>query len=83
MSAPTNLHRDIGRMEGKLDAVLSEMRGGLRLAHQRLDEHQKEIELLKQEDAERHGAIRLAKWLWGAILALLGIFLGLLGSHLK
>jgi hypothetical protein len=65
MSAPTNLHRDIGRIEGKLDAVLSEMRDGLRQAHKRLDGHDEDIEALKKESNQRHGVVKAALWFWG------------------
>lgn len=71
--APTNLHRDLGRMEGKLDAVLSEMRDGLRQAHKRLDDHDEDIAALKKESNERHGAVKVALWLWGAITVLVGL----------
>lgn len=82
MSAPTNLHRDLGRIEGKLDAVLSEMRRDISSAHDRLDDHEKRIRAQEDQEHERGGAIKAARWLWGAITALLGLLGGVAGGHL-
>jgi hypothetical protein len=84
MSAPTNLHRDLGRIEGKLDAVLSDMRSQLR-------DHEDRLKVLEDDATEHKGAVAerkrlaaLAKWLWGAVIGLVGILGGALGSgHLR
>ena len=82
MAVPTNLHRDLGRIEGKLDAVLSETRAQLR-------DHEARIKVLEAVSREEQGAAqerkRLAafgKWLWGAIMAALGLLGGILGAKL-
>ena len=84
MSAPTNLHRDLGRIEGKLDAVLSETRAQLR-------DHEARIKVLEVDNTEHKGAVAerkrlaaIAKWLWGAVIGLLGLLGGAIGSgHLR
>ena len=84
MSAPTNLHRDLGRIEGKLDAVLSDMRSQLR-------DHEDRIKVLEENDVKHEGAVEerkrlaaLAKWAWGAVIAVIGLFGGLMGTgHIK
>ena len=82
MALPTNLHRDLGRIEGKLDAVLSDMRSQLR-------DHETRISALEDTDKVNRGAVQerkrlaaLGKWLWGAITAALGLIGGALGGHL-
>lgn len=79
MSAPTNLHRDIGRLEGKLDAVLVEMRGSLMQAHAILDNHGQRLEAIETLEDQRRGAVKAARWLWGGLTAALGLLIGLLG----
>lgn len=84
MSAPTNLHRDLGRIEGKLDAVLSDMRSQLR-------DHETRIQALEDDNLKHTGAVEerkrlaaLAKFAWGAVTALVGLLGGLLGSgHIR
>lgn len=82
MSAPTNLHRDLGRIEGKLDAVITEMRASITGAHSRLDDHEKRIRAQEDREQERSGAVKAARWLWGAGTAALGLLGGAFGGHL-
>lgn len=82
MAAPTNLHRDLGRMEGKLDAVLSEMRSGLREAHSRLDDHEKRLRHQEDRETQQTGAIKAARWLWGVLTAAFGLLGGITGAQL-
>lgn len=74
MAAPTNLHRDLGRIEGKLDAVLSEARAAIR-------DHEARIRVLEEVHTEQTGAVKAARWLWGALMALVGFLGGSLGGH--
>jgi hypothetical protein len=73
MSAPTNLHRDLGRIEGKLDAVLSDMRSDIR-------DHEARIQKLEEADGERRGAVKAARWAWGFLTAAIGALAGAFGG---
>jgi hypothetical protein len=55
-------------MEGKLDAVLSEMRSGLREAHTRLDRHEVDIQSLKDLRTEATGIFKATRWFWLAVV---------------
>lgn len=74
--------RDFGRLEGKLDAVLSEMRGRQRDAERRLGDLETWRKSVDLREGERTGAIKAARWLWGVITATLGLLGGVLGGHL-
>lgn len=80
MAAPTNLHRDLGRIEGKIDAVLGEMRRDVRRAHSRLDEHDERLIIIEKRETERSGAVKAARWLWGGGTVFLGWLSGMLGG---
>lgn len=80
MAAPTNLHRDLGRIEGKLDAVIGEMRRDVRRAHSRLDEHEGRLDVIENREVARSGALRAARWLYGAFVAVIGYVSGALGG---
>lgn len=69
-------------MEGKLDAVLSEMRGSLRSLSVTVKDHDTRILRLEETEAERTGAVKAARWLWGLITALIGLVMGTLGGHI-
>jgi hypothetical protein len=73
MSVPTNLHRDLGRIEGKLDAVLADMRS-------QLGDHETRIRVLEDDKDQRAGAVKAARWLWGSLTAAFGIVAGAFGS---
>jgi len=80
MAAPTNLHRDLGRIEGKLDAVIGEMRRDVRRAHERLDDHGKRLEVIEDREVGRAATVRAARWLYGAGVAVVGYVSGALGG---
>lgn len=80
MAAPTNLHRDLGRIEGKLDAVIGEMRRDVRRAHSRIDDHETRIEVLEEREVARSGAVKAARWLYGALTVALGWIAGMFGG---
>lgn len=80
MAAPTNLHRDLGRIEGKLDAVIADMRRENRRAHDRLDDHDGRIKALETLEENRRGAIKAARWLWGAGTIAVGWVSGMIGG---
>ena len=82
MSAPTNLHRDLGRIEGKLDAVLGEIRGDIGRLRQGHDELDQRVTRIEKAEAERHGAMKLARLLWGALAGLIGAVAGAAASAL-
>lgn len=73
MNTPTpDIHRALGRVEGKLDAVLAEFRGTLAVHGARLDGHDADIEGLKAIESERVGMMKAGKALWFALAALAG-----------
>lgn len=76
-----DLERSLGRLEGKLDAVLSEMRGRLRSAETRLDDIEGWRKRIDARESERSGAVKAARWLYGALTALIGLIGGALGGR--
>lgn len=80
MAAPTNLHRDLGRIEGKLDAVIGEMRRDVRRAHTRLDDHEVRIETIEKREDERAGGLKVLRLVWAIATAFIGWVAGTVGG---
>lgn len=82
MTEDTHLHRDLGRIEGKIDGFMQEIRGSFTDLRASRDDHEKRISALEKVETERAAVVRAGRWLWGAIMAAVGVFGGYLGSHL-
>ena len=78
----TLLHRDFGRLEGKLDGLLSEVRELRHGVAKRLEDHETRINRLEEIEDERRGSLRVLRWLWSAIGVIGGLLGGIIGSRL-
>lgn len=79
MTAPDgNLQRSIGRMEGKMDALLVSV-GQIGA---QLQDHDGRIRKLEEADASTHGSFKVIHALWMAAAGILGaLFAKLTGIH--
>jgi len=68
MTSETDLHRAFGRMEGKIDALLLQ---GAKI-DKTLEEHASRLQKLEADKLETQGALKVARFLWIAVSALIG-----------
>lgn len=77
MSDLTEIHRSLGRVEGKLDAALERMEGH----EERIDKHQEEIDALKGSHRWAAGWAAGISLVAGAALSWIVNLLGVGGAH--
>jgi len=78
MATSDDLHRDFGRMEGRLDAV----EGRLQNIEDLLKTLISRLESIEAREHERRGAVWLLRGLWGIATGAVGFFGSWLFTHL-
>lgn len=75
-----SIHRDLGKLQGTVEAFTGEVRAWRKGIEDRLSAVEGRVEGIENREAERSGAVKAAKWAWGALSAFLGLLAGAFGS---